>query len=416
MWSAEVVRNYFYKTSFPNLKKYLWKGNLNSENRSENLLISSRIAGFTRQMFKVVQVVFPSMISTVAIPASLLFTGLTSVFNGTTWVVRKTLEKLDNAEKELKLKSHLSLTNREILDAKEAIIIEKITVIQQMLSVLSGIAQIAFAVLSICSESVAKIFNYSPVLTGSAVTIALKTLLVGLGVISIIRAFNLIIRFAKCNYMLSNFRSQFHSELVKSPEAAISFIKKERDRLKKELGQFKLTKEDKESIPEFVELELTAKEKVLLQDFRKLSPKQKIQVCKTNQQIDLCLKKESAMGISYLTRRLGTEVAKKIFREDFNINKEFLVEIDKAMYKELFRQEVSLTGGVLMLASGMGSIVAAILTSGLSLMIVSLVSAVFSSAVESVFLSNEWTDKSDKLGNYFYERSKKPKNLALCMS
>ena len=136
-----------------------------------------------------------------------------------------------------------------------------------------------------------------------------------------------------------------------------------------------------------------------------------IHINKNKTVIDRSLKKESAMGISYLTRRVGSDCAKKIFAKDFSMDEEFLMEIDKGIYKEMFRHKVSLIGGVLMLGSGAGSIIAAILTSGLSLMVVSLVAAVFSSGVESLFVSNEWKSASEKLSSYFYERSRKPNGL-----
>ncbi len=404
---------YFRGISFSSLKEYWWKGNLNSESRSENILISSRAVGFSRQMFKIAQVVFPSAISTVAIPLTLLFTGLTSVFNGTTWIVPKTLEKLKSAEIELKLKSYVKSDETVLSDAREAVIIEQITVGHQMLRVLSGTAQIAFAILSICSESVAKVFHYSPILIGPAVTIALKTLLIGMGVISMIRAVNVITRFIKANAMISKFRTEFREQLARTPEDAMSFIQKEIDRLN-EFGQFKLEEKDKVVFPELIELELTEKERKCLNQFKDLKGDEREQFYNENKNktvIDRSLKKESAMGISYLTRRVGSDCAKKIFAKDFIMNKEFLMEIDKGIYKEMFRHKVSLIGGVLMLGSGAGSIIAAILTSGLSLMVVSLVAAVFSSGVESLFVSNEWKSASEKLSSYFYERSRKPNGL-----
>lgn len=397
-------------------KKHFWNnGEFSSSYCLEGIIVSTEVVGFARQISMIVQIAAPCMAAAIAVPAAFLFTGLASFSNALIWTVPQTKKSLDKAKGELELKMLLKLPKKMVEEAKEAVEIEKLSFANQILKVGMGLGQMSVATFSICSNSVAKFFAYSPVLVGQTARIAIATAGAALGVIYLMRGSVMIYRSMKCRHRIAEFHAEFKAALAKSPQDAVSFLQAERDRLKHAFGRFSLAKEDREAFPELAKMELSDEEKELLQRFESLSPEEKNKMKISDPRIAKCFSKESALGIAYLTRRMGGEVAKKIFSHDFEITERFLVEVDEALYTEQFKQRVLTVVGGSMIAGGILSVTAACFSGGMSMTVISLVSAIFFVSVEGIFFTYDCGAVSKALSKYFYARSEKPKNLDLCI-
>lgn len=244
-----------------------------------------------------------------------------------------------------------------VKSAKQVLTIKKIGVVSQVCLFAMGAAQTAYGVVDMLGSSVASVFHYSPVLTGAAAATATLVASIGLGVIYMLRGCTMITRAFKAISLISSFN----------------------------------------------------------ENFKRLAPDDKI----------VFLQEQEAHGAAYMSARLDpscletTKDGKKCvmtargFRMD---NREIIeyTETEKAKYlqaveKGIFTEKLKhvLCGliGVAMVFGGILTLTLTALSHGTAPIVISLVSAIFFMASESIFLSYDHPRIFNKLRDLLFAPS-----------
>ena len=200
-----------------------------------------------------------SGIASTAIPLSLCVTGASCMLVSAIWTIpdsydalKAVLAELEKAEKELneleipldvseEAKKALSalkvVVEKKLEEAKIALPIAKLGLVNQILCFTMGAGQAAAGAVDICSPAVANTLHFSPLLTGGAATTAGMAAGIALGAIYVIRGSVMMTKSVKSYCIVSNFEEEFKSKTQQSIEEAVEFMKASVDRGKPYLGR-----------------------------------------------------------------------------------------------------------------------------------------------------------------------------------
>lgn len=292
-----------------------------------------------------------------AIPIGLFITGFGSAATALFWTIPDAIDNLNSASKELFSANNLPVET----DAKLAVEIARLGLANHSLYFSMGIAQIAAGAVEMCSAPIAHVFHYTPVLTGTAGTVATVVTGVALGAIYTARGAVMMTRAIKSYQIVGEFHARFKSSFENSDNRVVNalvFMKEEESK-----GATYLN--------------------------RRINPS--------------CLRGEDPSGKEIAYTANGIQTTNGIQKYTPAQEKEYLMRVDKGIYTEKLKLKISMTIAAAMIIGGILAIVLTAVTGGIAPLIIGLVSAIFFMSMEYIFMTYDSTGIFDTLRDYLYD-------------
>ncbi len=358
--------------------------------------------GVTRQTFTIINDVITlaskvhatilPVIACVAIPISLLVSGIGCLVTGLAWTLPDSCDDLAKAEWELasdpqaiKLKapeeslmipdeaeeneSKLTIKKLElagtVTEAKEAVEIARLGVVNQYFYTQMGAFQIAAAGVAFAGPEVAHVFHYAPALTGHAASAATATTAIALGAVYLARGAFMLYQSGKSYKKVDKFENELKDK--KTLNKVLDFMKES-----EKLGSSYLNRRVNES-------------------------------CLIEKESDRLTLRYTATGIERIIKGEKTTTTEYANSDEKRI---YLERVSKGIYTEKLKHKVRMTIAAAMIIGGVLTIVlAAISGVGLAAIGISLAAAIFFFLMESVYSTYDSSFVFQKLRDFFYERS-----------
>ena len=366
--------------------------------------------GVTRQTFTIINDVITlaskvhatilPVIACVAIPISLLVSGIGCLVTGLAWTLPDSCDDLAKAEWELasdpqaiKLKapeeslmipdeaeeneSKLTIKKLElagtVTEAKEAVEIARLGVVNQYFYTQMGAFQIAAAGVAFAGPEVAHVFHYAPALTGHAASAAAATTAIALGIVYALRGAFMLFQSVKSYKKVDEFENKLKGK--KTLNKVLKFMKKKESEV---LGSSYLNRRVDTS-------------------------------CLIEKKNEFVTFRYTTTGIEQIIKDGEKEIITKMKYKTDKDKFSYLNRVSKGIYSEKFKHKIRMTIAAAMILGGVLTIVlAAISGVGLAAIGISLAAAIFFFLMESVYSTYDSSFVFQKLRDFFYERSNKP--------
>jgi hypothetical protein len=373
--------------------------------------------GVTRQTFTIINDVITlaskvhatilPVIACVAIPVSLLVSGIGCLVTGLAWTLPDSCDDLAKAEWELasdpqaiklkNLKEMLKAPNESLMivddaekneltpaieelelagtvtEAKEAVEIARLGVVNHYFYTLMGAFQIASAGVAFASSKVAHVFHYAPALTGHAASAAAATTAIALGIVYALRGAFMLFQSVKSYKKVDEFENELKGK--KTLNKVLKFMKKKESEV---LGSSYLNRRVDTS-------------------------------CLIEKKNEFVTFRYTTTGIEQIIKDGEKEIITKIKYKTAEDKFSYLERVSKGIYSEKFKHKIRMTIAAAMILGGVLTIVlAAISGVGLAAIGISLAAAIFFFLMESVYSTYDSSFVFQKLRDFFYERSNKP--------